>query len=219
VLLYFLLTPKVNKKEMVTAMNEKFFDLNREKQDRMINAALRIFAENGYRHASTDTIVKEAGISKGLLFHYFTSKMGLFSFLFDYSVRYMLFEYDRLISAKETDYFKIHKEMERAKLNVLRSYPYMNEFIEKSLQENQLDVIETIEISKNNYLEALDKYNNQGKRSNLRGDISSTQLDNMIRYTVDGLTKDQLLAGSFQPEMLFEQICSYLDTLHTLCTN
>ncbi len=204
---------------MVTDMNEKFFDLNREKQDRMINAALRIFAENGYRHASTDTIVKEAGISKGLLFHYFTSKMGLFSFLFDYSVRYMLFEYDRLISAKETDYFKIRKEMERAKLNVLRSYPYMNEFIEKSLQENQLDVIETIEISKNNYLESLDKYNNQGKRSGIRNDISSTQLDNMIRYTVDGLTKDQLLAGSFQPEMLFEQICSYLNTLQTLCTN
>ena len=198
-------------------MNEKFFDLNREKQDRMINAALRIFAENGYRHASTDIIVKEAGISKGLLFHYFTSKMGLFSFLFDYSIRYMLFEYDRLISAKETDYFKIRREMERAKLNVLRSYPYMNEFIEKSLQENQLDVIETIEISKNNYLEMLGKYNTQGNRSGFRNDISATQLDNMIRYTVDGLTKDQLQAGSFQPEMLFDQICSYLDTLQVLC--
>ncbi len=200
-------------------MNEKFFDLNREKQDRMINAALRIFAENGYRHASTDIIVKEAGISKGLLFHYFNSKMGLFSFLFDYSVRYMLFEYDRLISVKETDYFKIRREMERAKLNVLRSYPYMNEFIEKSLQENQLDVIETIELSKNNYLETLDKYNKQGTRSALRSDISSAQLDNMIRYTVDGLTKDQIQSNSFQPDMLFEQICSYLNTLQTLCTN
>ena len=198
-------------------MNEKFFDLNREKQDRMINAALRIFAENGYRHASTDIIVKEAGISKGLLFHYFTSKMGLFSFLFDYSIRYMLFEFDRLISPKETDYFKIRKEMERAKLNVLRSYPYMNEFIEMSLQENQLDIIEAIETSKNNYLESIDKYHNQGMRSNLRSDISATQLDNMIRYTVDGLTKDQLQDGSFQPEMLFEQICSYLDTLQVLC--
>ena len=143
--------------------------------------------------------------------------MGLFSFLFDYSIRYMLFEFDRLISPKETDYFTIRKEMERAKLNVLRSYPYMNEFIEKSLQENQLDIIEAIETSKNNYLEAIDKYHNQGMRSNLRGDISTTQLDNMIRYTVDGLTKDQLQDGSFQPEMLFEQICSYLDTLQVLC--
>ena len=66
-------------------MNDKFFDLKREKQDRMINASLKVFAENGYRHASTDEIVKDAGISKGLLFHYFTSKMGLYEFLFDYS--------------------------------------------------------------------------------------------------------------------------------------
>ena len=37
-------------------MNEKFFDLNKEKQDRMINAALKVFAKQGYRHASTDDI-------------------------------------------------------------------------------------------------------------------------------------------------------------------
>ena len=199
-------------------MNEKFFDLNREKQDRMINAALRVFAQNGYRHASTDVIVKEAGISKGLLFHYFSNKIGLFSFLFDYSVRYMLFEFDRLISAKETDYFVICKEMEKAKLNVLRSYPYMHEFIEKSLEENQLDIIETIEFSKNTYIETISKYYAQGDRSFMRGDISATKLDNLIRYTVDGLTKDQIRTGSFQPEMLYEQICTYLDTLQTLCT-
>ena len=48
-------------------MNEKFFDLKKEKQDRMINAALKVFASNGYKHASTDDIVTEAGISKGLL--------------------------------------------------------------------------------------------------------------------------------------------------------
>ena len=124
----------------------------------------------------------------------------------------------RLISPKETDYFLIRKEMERAKLNVLRSYPYMNEFIEKSLQENQLDIIQTIEESKDTYLETLSKYCAQGSRSFMRSDISQTQLDNIIRYTVDGLTKDQIQSNSFQPDMLFEQISSYLDTLQILCT-
>lgn len=52
-------------------MNDKFFDLKQEKQDRMINASLKIFSRGGYRHASTDEIVKEAGISKGLLFPLF----------------------------------------------------------------------------------------------------------------------------------------------------
>ena len=198
-------------------MNEKFFDLNREKQDRMINAALRVFAENGYRHASTDVIVKEAGISKGLLFHYFTNKIGLFSFLFDYSVKYMIFEYERLISASETDYFTIRKEMERAKLNVLRSYPYMNEFIEKSLQEDQLDINETIESSKNTYIDILAKYYAQGSRDFLREEISPNRLDAIIRYTVDGLTKDQIRTGSFQPEMLYEEITEYIEAMKSLC--
>ena len=85
-------------------MNDKFFDLKSEKQDRMINASLKIFAINGYKHASTDDIVKEAGISKGLLFHYFINKMGLYSFLIDYSVKYMSFEFSRTIG-EETDYF------------------------------------------------------------------------------------------------------------------
>ena len=46
-------------------MNEKFFDLKKEKQDRMINAALKVFALHGYSPACTDYIVKEAAISKG----------------------------------------------------------------------------------------------------------------------------------------------------------
>lgn len=74
-------------------MNDKFFDLKKEKQDRIINAALKVFALNGYRHASTDDIVKTACISKGLLFHYFESKLGLYVFLFDYSSRFMLLEF------------------------------------------------------------------------------------------------------------------------------
>ena len=200
-------------------MNEKFFDLHREKQDRMINAALRVFAKNGYRHASTDVIVREAGISKGLLFHYFTNKIGLFSFLFDYSVKYMLFEFERMISAKEKDYFVICREMEKAKLNVLRSYPYMNEFIEKSLLENQIDIIETIEESKNLYLNTLNRYLAQGTSLSLCDGLSKTRLNALIRYTVDGLTKDQLHTNSFQPEMLYEQICDYLDTIKLLATH
>ena len=83
-------------------MNEKFFDLKKEKQDRMINGALKVFAASGYAHASTDEIVKEAGISKGLLFHYFISKLGLYTFVYDYSVRYLLLE----LSTHEPDQAK-----------------------------------------------------------------------------------------------------------------
>ena len=61
-------------------MNQKFFDVKKEKQDAIINAALQAFGENGYKRASTDVIVKQAGISKGLLFHYFISNSLLYIF-------------------------------------------------------------------------------------------------------------------------------------------
>ena len=97
-------------------MNDKFFDLKREKQDRIINAGLKIFARYGYRHAATDEIVREAGISKGLLFHYFTNKVGIYVFLMDYSVRYLLLELSRNVKETETDFFEICKQIEEGNL-------------------------------------------------------------------------------------------------------
>ena len=92
-------------------MNGKFFDLKKDKQDRMINAALKVFALHGYRHASTDDIVKEAGISKGLLFHYFGSKLGCYTFVYDYSVRYMTLEMKSTVDSKESDLFELVKRL------------------------------------------------------------------------------------------------------------
>lgn len=57
--------------------DHKFMTMEAEKRERVINAALKEFSK-GYMAANTDVIVKEAGISKGMLFHYFGSKRGLF---------------------------------------------------------------------------------------------------------------------------------------------
>lgn len=56
-------------------MNMK--DLLNSKQ-RIINAAIKLISEKGYHGATTDLIAKEAGVSQGLIFHYFTNKEGLF---------------------------------------------------------------------------------------------------------------------------------------------
>lgn len=57
---------------------EDFNRLPEEKQDEIMLAALREFAHNSYDLASTNSIVAEAGISKGLLFKFFGSKEKLF---------------------------------------------------------------------------------------------------------------------------------------------
>lgn len=64
-------------------MNEKFLNLSEEKQQKIIDGAIQVFAENDYKHASTDQMAALAGISKGLLFYYFKNKKTLYLFLYD----------------------------------------------------------------------------------------------------------------------------------------
>lgn len=111
-------------------MNDKFFDLKKEKQDRMINAGLHIFAMNGYRHASTDEIVKEANISKGLLFHYFESKAGYYSFLYDYATRYAILELTSQLRDTKVDYFVLQKQILHVEEDLLFQYPYLYLFLQ-----------------------------------------------------------------------------------------
>lgn len=51
------------------------------RRSRILEAALKEFAAKGYKKASTNTIVREANVSKGLLFHYFISKKDLYVFI------------------------------------------------------------------------------------------------------------------------------------------
>lgn len=196
-------------------MNDKFFDLNSEKQDRMINAALKIFAKNGYKHASTDEIVKEAEISKGLLFHYFGSKMGLYSFLLDYSVKYMNFEFSRTIG-DETEYFAFLEKHEMAKLNVLRNYPYMNEFIESCIAENRSDIDSTGKEAIATYKTTAKEYRDKLEEPKLRDGIDKQQFENIITYTVKGLTVAGMDNDDFRPEQLNKQIVEYLQVFKKL---
>lgn len=142
-------------------MNDKFFDLKKEKQDRMINGALKIFALNGYQKASTDDIVKEAGISKGLLFHYFGSKAGLYVFVYEYSARYMAMELQRAVSLRERDLFLLFVQIEEAKNVLLRNYPYMQKFLLSSREIADEKIREEIKdytnLSENAMNEALER--------------------------------------------------------------
>ena len=199
-------------------MNEKFFDLNKEKQDRMINASLKFFALNGYKHASTDDIVTEAGISKGLLFHYFGSKRGLYTFLYDYSVKFMKLELTRGVidAGNTTDYFELRKQIEFAKMQVLKNYPYMQQFLDRCRFENVSEALMAIERQKNVLSDMQAVLKNQSNRSLFKSEVDYEKLDQMITYTLDGLMDTHFQDSSFHPDMLYEESCSYLNMLKTL---
>ncbi len=197
-------------------MNEKFFDLKKEKQDRMINGALKVFARNGYGHASTDDIVKEAGISKGLLFHYFISKLGLYSFIYDYSVRYMLLELSTGVSAKETDYFELLVQIKKSQLQVMKNYPYMLQFLNKSKEENVSEALMETEDKRDTLPRQYAQIMERADLEKFREGTDIKMLTKVIDYTVEGLMKEQFLSDSFQPEIYYKEMKRYLEMMKKL---
>ena len=47
---------------------------SQDKRKRILDAAVRVFAEHGYHGARVGDIAKDAGVAHGLLYHYFASK-------------------------------------------------------------------------------------------------------------------------------------------------
>ncbi len=197
-------------------MNGKFFDLKKEKQDRMINAALKVFALQGYRHASTDEIVKEAAISKGLLFHYFESKIGVYNFIYDYSVRYMTLEIRSTVNAGETDLFEVTKQVECARMHAMRGYPYMQQFLNRSMSEDVSEALLAIEGKRDALEETYQAVNAQINYSSLPASVDGEKLRKMLEFTAKGLMTERFQDASFQPEMLYSELCDYLDMVKKL---
>ncbi|HKA95402.1 MAG TPA: helix-turn-helix domain-containing protein, partial [Streptosporangiaceae bacterium] len=50
----------------------------RARQERIVAVAMQHFAERGYEGVRIEEIAREAGVAKGAVFGYFTSKAGLF---------------------------------------------------------------------------------------------------------------------------------------------
>jgi TetR/AcrR family transcriptional regulator len=122
------------------SMFSKFLSLDSEKQDRIINAAIKEFAQKGYDNASTNEMVKEAGISKGLLFHYFKNKKQLFFFLFDYCYNLVADEFYKKVDLTERDFFKRIRQAVLIKMDLQQQYPDILTFIQEAFMQDSPEI-------------------------------------------------------------------------------
>lgn len=55
----------------------QFEEIRQESREKIIQAALKLFAEEGYQSTTISKIAKQAGVSKGLMYNYFANKESL----------------------------------------------------------------------------------------------------------------------------------------------
>jgi len=124
------------KKEGGGGVNEKFFALPEERQDLIRNSAMAEFGESSFKKTSADSIAKRAGVSKGLLFHYFKDKRELYLYLFQYAtdvcVKYCLV---KLYDLEETDLFLALEKAQDIKMDMVRRHPGLFRFVMRAYYE------------------------------------------------------------------------------------
>lgn len=125
-------------------MNEKFWALSKEKQDRIINSALEVFAKNEYKKAPMSEIAAAAGISKSLLFHYFHNKKELYVFLYDYTITSQLQKLHEAAILHETDFMEMFRKSVLVKCQIAREYTYMNQFMIRAYFEDEPELADAI---------------------------------------------------------------------------
>lgn len=134
-------------------MNEKFFALPKEKQDRIINAGFRVFSRNSYKKSPVQEIAEEAGISKSLLFFYFRNKKELYLFLWKSVEKLVTDTLKRSDFGKEKDLFDVMYKSLLVKMELLNKYPDIMNFSVKVYYEDDPEVKDDIRKVVNPYTE------------------------------------------------------------------
>lgn len=117
-----------DKNERVIKIEDLLINLDIEKRDNIINSAMKEFSTNTFQKASTNIIVEDAGISKGLLFHYFGTKDKLYKYLEYFCIKIITEKIVDQLDWEQKDIFLRLKEISIIKFKVLQKYPYLADF-------------------------------------------------------------------------------------------
>lgn len=134
-------------------MNDAFHELDKKKQLKIVNAALKVFSQSDYKHANTGEIAAIAGISKGSLFYYFNNKQALFGYLIEYTKKVVITDLGDMKIFYGMDFFEAFEKAIEIKANSMRKYPHIFSFIMRAYTSKEEIVNTMIHDMMNDYID------------------------------------------------------------------
>lgn len=127
-------------------MTDHFQSLEQGKRERILNAGYQIFGRHGYRKAATADIAKAAGISKAMLFYYFTSKKEMYLDLMQESSDLLVDTIYMNPESISTDFFERLLEVSRIKIEALKKRPFLIQFLYSAFGETDPEVYDELKV-------------------------------------------------------------------------
>ncbi|MEM5767588.1 MAG: TetR/AcrR family transcriptional regulator [Bacillota bacterium] len=174
-------------------MHDFFENLDEQKKERILNAAIAEFAHKKYEDASTNNIVTAAQIGKGMLFHYFGNKKNLYLYLYRYVREVMDKEiYSQITGIEMGDLPAILKQLGIRKLEVLRRHPDMTDFIAQCAHETSPEVCQEVDaFRKERSIKLKESYLFRNlNMSLLKPEYRNERTVRLIRWALDGCMEE-----------------------------
>jgi len=195
----------------------EFLNQDDQRKDRILEAALIEFADKGYKKASTNTIVREAAVSKGLLFHYYKSKKDLYILLNNHANKVIEEEVYSEVNFADRDVLNRLYKATIANIDAFEKHPLFVKFKEQNALVEDSEIIKaTFDSSKEKRVRIYEKLFNDIDYYLFNDSINVDRSIEVIKWTIDRLTDDWKIKNitdmkGFAFEQLSMDISYYLD--------
>jgi len=183
-------------------MDEVFKNEDQDKRERIIKSSLEEFGKNGFAKASTNKIVKNAKVSKGILFHYFKNKQSLFDSLAEYAMAYINDSIKNGINWDESDFFERVKNIVILKASITNRYPFIYEFLQVAFEGKSYDEIRNIADRKSSEL-SQKVYKSNIDFSLFKESLDMTVTMNIIKWTFENMGR-QLWSKAIENDLALD---------------
>ena len=171
---------------------DTYFNLEQEKQERIMNAAKSEFANKGYHKTSIQDISKKADISKGSMYQYFRNKQELFVYIIKQGLDLKFHHMYKVIEDyKGSSFYNLLEELLKVGIQIGRDNPDLYKI--SQFMNNNLPAGVTEELSKIINVEAMIKYrqfmNDLLQKAIAIGEVRKDLDVDMIFFLIDSIIR------------------------------
>ena len=170
----------------------EFLQKDDARKNRILEAALVEFADKGYKKASTNTIVREAQVSKGLLFHYFISKKELYIYIYKYAQEVITNEMYEGVNFADRDVLNRLFASTVHKINSYINHPLFTQLFEHHAFIDDEDILSSANYISESYTKLFSNIDYFFFQERINIDRS---LD-VVKWTIDRISKNWITANN-----------------------
>jgi len=166
-----------------------------DKRDRIMNAAITAFAQNGYHQATMAAVAREAGVAAGTIYLYFKSKDDLLISIFEEKVQGFIDEFHSQLAQEESAEVKLRKLVQLHLLE-MQNRPDLAAVFQLELRQSRHFMSAYPKADLKDYFDLIGEIIEEGQQQGLfRKDLYLSAIKRAFFGAMDETVTSWLLAG------------------------